>query len=849
MPASPLHFLQQRLLRISRLRLLWALLAGVPSFAAAQDALVFEKEIKPILAEHCFDCHADGEAEGGVAFDKFSSPTDLISQTQLWQHVLKNVRSGLMPPAKKSRIPLADAEKLVGWIKQTALKLDPLNPDPGRVTLRRLNRVEYRNTIRDLMGVDFRADEEFPADDTGYGFDNIGDVLTTSPLLLEKYMQAAETITALAIPLTDSVIPLRRLGDREFQGPGGQRRNRNDTVLPVYEAADLSTEVTIKTPGTYRISLDASIVGSFPYDPGKAKATWYIEGQPVLETDVKWQAEKKIIAAVERRWEKGTYPLRLKIDPAQGWDARPPEIPGEGQPWVDVRFRGAVVEGPLEPEHATRPANYTRFFPAAGIPADSAARRTLAADIIRRFTTLAFRRPVDERSVERLTGLAVETMAAPDGSFQKGIARALTAVLASPRFLFRMEDTLPSADPLTHPLLDEYALASRLSYFLWSTMPDAELMALASKGELRQNLTAEVKRLLAHDRSKEFVRNFAGQWLQTRDVESVSIDARVIQARDAGSGADLRQRSEQRHQLNQAIDEAEKAYDEVRLAALRAEMAVLRAKSGTRRIEFGGSLRTAMRREAEMLFSHLLEEDRSVLELVFNNKTFLNDELARHYDIPGVDGDEMRLVDLPPDSPRGGVLTMGTVLAVTSNPTRTSPVKRGLFILENILGIPPPPAPDNIPSLEASAKSGDGRELSMREALALHSRSPLCSSCHNRMDPMGFAFENFNAMGLWRWEDRGEPLPPASGKLITGETFSNITGLKQLIVGARRSDYYRCLTEKLLTYALGRGPQPCDIQTIDNIAARLEETGGKFSTLILGIIESPPFQKRQRSRS
>ena len=285
--------------------------------------------------------------------------------------------------------------------------------------------------------------------------------------------------------------------------------------------------------------------------------------------------------------------------------------------------------------------------------------------------------------------------------------------------------------------------------------------------------------------------------------------------------------------------------DDAKVAALREEMTVLRAKFGTRRIEFSGDLRSAMRREAEMLFRHLLQEDRSVLELISNNKTFLNEDLARHYDIPGVDGDDMRLVDLPPDSPRGGVLTMGTVLAVTSNPTRTSPVKRGLFILDNILGTPPPPAPPNIPSLEASEKSSDGRELSMREALALHSSSPLCASCHNRMDPLGFAFENFNAMGLWREKDRGEPLPPASGKLVTGEPFADVRALKQLIVTSRRSDYYRCLTEKMLTYAIGRGPQPCDIQAVDTIVDRLEQTGGQFSTLIMGIVESPPFQKRQ----
>ena len=646
----------------------------------------YEQEIRPILEEHCFDCHAEGEEEGSVSFDKTASIPDLIGQTKLWEHVLKNVRSGLMPPAKKDRIPQPDAEKLVAWIKQTALKLDPVNPDPGRVTLRRLNRVEYRNTIRDLMGIDFRADEEFPADDTGYGFDNIGDVLTTSPLLLEKYMQAAETIVARAVPLSEGVVPVRYFGADQFKGTGG-RRDRTLIAMPVYEPADVSSDIIITQPGTYRIRLDASVVGSFPYDPGKAKATWFVDNEAVWEQDVKWQAEKKVDTVVERKWTPGTYRLRLKLENAQGWNKRASEIPGEGQPFVDLRLRGASMEGPLEPEFATRPDNYERFFPSTRIPADPAARRSLAKDIIRRFATLAFRRPVDERSVERLAVLAVETWDAPDSSFQKGIARALTALLASPRFLFRMEDTLPAANALAHPMLDEYALASRLSYFLWSTMPDEELMDLAAKGQLRQNLTAQVKRLLAHDRSKEFVRNFAGQWLQTRDVESVSIDARVVQARDAGSEKDLRERFEKRRQLNALIDEAEKAHDDAKVAALREEMTALRSRFGTRRIEFSGDLRRAMRSEAEMLFSHLLEGDRSVLELVYNNKTFLNEDLAKHYDIPGVDGDDMRLVDLPPNSPRGGVLTMGTVLAVTSNPTRTSPVKRGLFILENILGI------------------------------------------------------------------------------------------------------------------------------------------------------------------
>ncbi len=821
--------------------------AGFVSQGFADRAGNYEKEIQPILQEHCFDCHADGEAEGSVTFDKFASTADLISQTKLWEHVLKNVRSGLMPPAKKSRIPEADAAKLVTWIKQTALQLDPLNPDPGRVTLRRLNRVEYRNTIRDLMGIDFRADEEFPADDTGYGFDNIGDVLTTSPLLLEKYMQAAETIVARAVPLQENVIPEKSVDHDRFHGPGDEKKSRNEIALPVYEPADLLAEFQITKPGTYRISLDASVVGSFPFDPSKAEATWMVGGDTVWTQEVKWSAEKKIVAVSERKWEPGRYEMRLKMNPAQGWDQRPPEIPGEGRPFVDLRLRGAVVLGPLEPEHATRPPNYSRFFSREVTPTEPAEKQAYAAEILRRFTTRAFRRPVDEATVARLTGLAEETMAQPDGSFQKGIARAITAVLASPRFLFRMEAPLPSADPATHPLLDEYALASRLSYFLWSTMPDEELYQLAEQRRLRQELKAQVHRLLQNDQSKQFVRNFAGQWLQTRDVESVSIDARIVQARDIGTDKELRSRFERRQKINLEIDEAEKAHDEPKLAQLRGELAEMRRKfTNMRRVDFSTDLRSAMRQEAELLFQHLLRHDGSTLDLIYNNKTFLNEELAKHYGIPNITGDQMQLVDLPPDSPRGGLLTMGTVLAVTSNPTRTSPVKRGLFILENILGTPPPPAPPDIPSLEASEKTADGSELSMREALEVHRNQPLCASCHNRMDPLGFALENFNAIGLWRDTERGERLPPSSGQLITGEAFANVSELKRIIVTQRRLDYYRCLTEKLLTYAIGRGPEPVDVLTHDHITAALEASGGKFSTLIMGIIESPPFQKTQR---
>lgn len=822
----------------------WPGMAG----AAADHQAEFEKDILPILENHCFECHGDGEDKGKVAFDTFASTQALMEQSDLWVHALKNVRSGLMPPSKKDRLTGEEFSKLENWIKRGPLKLDPQNPDPGRVTLRRLNRVEYRNTIRDLMGVEFRAEEEFPADDTGYGFDTIADALTTSPMLLEKYMQAAESIVSKAVPQVSRITPERAISAKVFDGDG-DGDEKSERWLSLYDPADLKGNLKITKPGTYRILLDATLRGSFAYDPGRANFTWTVDGREVARQELKWRDSQPVNPSIEIKWAAGTYPVRLTLEPLVGKDRKPAEIGDQGPPNVDLQLRGITLIGPLEPEAGTLPKNYRRFFLRDDVPQDPAGQATHAAEILRDFATRAFRRPVDEATVTRLVGFAMDSAAAPGGNFERGIGKAITAILASPRFLFRMEESLEENDPARHPLLDEFALASRLSYFLWSTMPDDTLYQLAERGELRKNLAAQIDRMLKDERSDQLVSNFAGQWLQTRDVESVTIDARVVQARDIGQEKDLRERASRFQQIRQAIGEAEKAGDQAKQDELRKEMEELRAKfrRNGKRIEFGGSLRTAMRREAEMLFRHVLREDRSILELVNNDSTFLNEELANHYGVPGVQGREMRLVKLPPDSPRGGLITMGTVLAVTSNPTRTSPVKRGLFILDNILGTPPPPAPPNIPSLEASEKKADGGNLTLRDALALHREQPLCSSCHNRMDPLGLALENFNAMGSWRDKDQGLPLESAAGQLITGEKFADVRELKHVLITARRHDYYHCITEKLLTYALGRGPQPCDITTMDAIVEKLDQTDGKISSLITGIIESPAFQKRQRT--
>jgi hypothetical protein len=615
--------------------------AEVPSAATR-----FHEHIQPILETYCYNCHGYGVQEGGRTLDEFASDDAMLSDRKLWWAVLKNVRAGVMPPAGEERPNDEERQQLFDWIKFDALGIDPQNPDPGRVTLRRLNRAEYRNTIRDLMGVEFNTNDEFPADDSGYGFDNVGDVLTISPLLMEKYLQAAETIVAEAVP------------------------------------------------------------------------------------------------------------------------RKPPH-----------------------PKDAYRKRKYDRFFPDGAAPDEPQARDAYARKVLSSFTRRAYRRPADEETINRLIEIAKLTYNTPGHSFEDGIANAMAAAIASASFLFRLEMVAPSTPDQIYPPIDEHSLASRLSYLLWSTMPDEELLQLADRGELRANLAGEIERMLADERSSQLAKNFVGQWLRSRDVERFEVD-----------------------------------------------------------LQFGHELAVAMSEETELCFDHIMREDRSVLELLDSDYTFANERLAKHYGIEGVVGNKLRRVELPTDSPRGGVLTQGTLLVVTSNPMRTSPVKRGFFILDNILGTPPPPPPPDVPPLEDAAVAFSDHQPTIRELQEQHRKDPLCHSCHARMDPLGLSLENFNMLGQWRATQHGRPID-TSGELLTGEKFEDIDQLKQILKTDRRLDFYRCLTEKLLTYALGRGLDYYDEHTIDQIVAQLDREQGKFSVLLGGVVNAPAFQRQQANEA
>jgi len=814
----------------------WLVPASV--LAAAGGPPEFHRDIEPVLQDFCYDCHGGGEKKGGVAFDELNSTNGFAEARDVWWKALKNLRAGLMPPNQKPQ-PSPDQKELIArWIKATVFAGDPQNPNPGRVTIRRLNRVEYRNTIRDLLGVDYDTQYEFPPDDTGHGFDNLSDVLTLPPMLLEKYLVAAERIINQAVPRAPLTVAEQVVPGRQFlSGEGANRKmDFGPRSLSYYSPASVSNTFAVQHAGKYQLKLDLVVNEKYVdnvFDYNKCRLIFRTDGKELFQKEFSWEGGKPYHYDFGQDWPAGNHELEFELQPL---------TPGEPQTrTLSLQITSVTVRGPMAEKYWVRPPNYEKNFPKA-VPKTPALRRTYARELLGDFAGRAFRRPVDEKTADRLAALAESIYTQPGKPFETGVAQAMTAVLASPRFLFREEAAEPEPDGKSYPLVDEYSLASRLSYFFWSSMPDEELFRLAGEGKLRANLSVQVARMLADKRSEALVKNFTGQWLQARDIETVPIEARAVLAREEKFDPDAAALRKRFRALNDKSDETLTKDEKAELANIRANL--FAGFGRPPRADLSPDLRRAMRAETEQDFNFILHEDRSVLELLDCNYTFLNERLARFYGVPNVFGDEMRRVTLPPDSPRGGILTQGTVLAVTSNPTRTSPVKRGLFILDNILGTPPPPPPPNVPPLEDAAKNLTNHVPSLRETLAVHRENPLCSSCHNRMDPLGLALENFNALGLWRDQEFAQPID-ATGKLITGEEFKNVGDLKRILVQNHSRDFYRTLTEKMLTYALGRGLDYYDVETVDQIVARLEQAGGRPSALLTGIVESAPFQKTQ----
>jgi mono/diheme cytochrome c family protein len=798
----------------------------VPSSSEANSEPVaiktYESSVLPLLEKHCFECHGDGYDKGKVAFDQLETP-DQILAPELWVKVLVNTRAGLMPADNKPRLSAAEQATLERWIKRDVFRIDPDNPDPGRVTVRRLNRVEYRNTVHDLLGVDYNTDHEFPPDDTGFGFDNIGDALTTSPMLMEKYVAAAQAVIKAAVPLAPREPAAHEVPGSGFTGANA-RTKWDKRQLLFSEPASLAASFKNELPGSYRVKFDLQVNGTYTPDPGKARVILKVDGKEVTNQELSYHDEKDFAFESTHKWKPGEHAFSIEVQPT---------VPSGGEKTItDLFVNKMTVEGPLEKSQWVATKDYEKFFPRE-VPRGSgskarAEQRAYAEEILGAFAARAYRRPLGDDTAARLAGLAEATYTQKGKTFEQGVAHAMAAVLASPRFLFKLEQ--PSAHSMSAAVseVDEYSLASRLSYFLWSTMPDDALLQFAAKGELRKNLASQVERMLKDPRSENLARNFTGQWLQARDVEGIASNPRQIILRDAGEEETLRK-----------LRKAFKDQDEATIKTLFERInRIVDSKP-----ELDGDMRKAMRRETEMYFAYVMRENRPVTELIDSDYTFLNEELARMYDIMGVSGKELRKVTLPKGHARGGVLTQGSALLVTSNPDRTSPVKRGLFVLNNFLGTPPPPPPANVPALEASeTEFKDGHEPTLRDVLKVHREAPMCRSCHNRMDPIGLAFENFNAVGAWRDSERKQPIA-AQGNLITGETFTSVSELKKILANDHREEFYRTLSTKLMTYATGRGMEYYDVETIDQIVKRLQSQDGRFSALLTGIVESAPFQK------
>jgi hypothetical protein len=756
--------------------------------AAAPMEEDFRKNIEPLLSTYCYDCHADGVDKGDFSMDAYESLSAHLEDREAWLRVWDNLRSHLMPPADEDQPGDAERAKLAGWIEKNVFKLDPANPDPGRVTIRRMNRQEYKYTVADLLGVDFNVNDALPPDDTGYGFDTIGDVLSISPMLMEKYLDAARKIVAVSVRPQKAEIPTITMKGDEFKAPAPLKKTGK--WLPFNQPVEVTRKKVVEHAGEYQITVEYETTGSSEATSHAAEVTLKVNGQEVETQSLGWDNRSSLKFTAKAKLTEGENSFALAT--------KEREKPLEGEKTLTLVVGKVGMQGPLDGRVKIYPRDYYRVFHKGGAPAAAAEKEAYAREILRRIADRAFRRPVDEGTLDRLMVLYGSAAAEPKTAFEEAVGFAVTAILASPKFLFRAEVQPEPNNPAKVVPVDEFALASRLSYFLWSSLPDAELFELAAKGELRANLADQVDRMLEDAKAQRFVENFVGQWLQTRDVEGINVDPRrVLGIRDLGDAFKV----------------------------------------------FGARQRRAMRLETEMFFANLIKENLSALEMFTANYTFLNEPLAKFYGIEGVKGDEMRKVSLTKESQRGGVLTQGSLLVVTSNPTRTSPVKRGLFVLENLLDTPAPPAPPNVPTLE-EAKKASKTKLTMREMMVIHREKPLCASCHARMDDLGLALENFNALGMFRAEEEGKPIDTA-GKLITGEMFTTVAELNHILATSRRGDFYRCITSKMLTFALGRGTEYYDSPTIDQIAAELEKNGGQMRTLIHGIVQSVPFQKRR----
>ena len=767
----------------------WALLLSAPAATALAASL--PAPVKAAVGRYCLDCHDGDVTKGNLDLGKILSD-DLQTHSVEWERVVRKLAARQMPPTGKDRPAEKEFEHLVATLGSSLDQLAAKKPNPGRTdTFHRLNRTEYRNAIRDLLDLEIDAATLLPKDDASHGFDNLtgGDL---SPTLLNRYISAAEKISRLAVgspisrPNGDTYrlkpdltqeepvanLPLGTRGgtlirhtfprDGEYEIQIRLTRDRNEMVEGLHETHELEVLLDRDTAARFQVSppkgnrdyetVDAHLKARVPVKAGlhEVGVTFIKNSSSLVET------------------QRDPYQARYNM---------------HRHPRLSPAIYQVSVTGPYASREAGETASRRKLF--VCYPKNPGEETACAERIVSAFVRRAYRRPVVAADWAKPLKFYHEAKEA--GGFEAGIGSALSAILVSPEFLFRIErDPADVAPETTYPISD-VELASRLSFFLWSSIPDEELLGIAQRGELHRPkvLESQVRRMLADPRSISLVENFAAQWLHLRNLESFTPDLRLFP-------------------------------------------------------DFDDNLRDAFRRETELHFEALLREDRTVLDLIKTDHTFLNERLAKHYGIPNVYGSRFRRVALDSESRRGGLLRQGSVLTVTSYATRTSPVIRGHWLLGNLLGTPPPPPPANIPNLKENTVS---ETLPMRARLSAHRANAACASCHDLMDPVGFALENFDAIGRWRLTENGLPID-ASGGLPDGSRFNGVTGLEDALL-KHPELFVGTLTEKLLTFALGRGMSENDAPAVRRIVRDAQRDGNHFSSIVLGIVKSSPFTLRK----
>jgi hypothetical protein len=771
--------------------------------SVAQPRPAAAQSHKATLDKYCVTCHSDRLKTAGLTLESIDT-TNIAAAPDVWEKVVRKVRVGMMPPQGSPAPDAASRTALVTWLTGQLDAHAATHPDPGRPLVHRLNRAEYGNAIRDLLDLEIDPSSLLPADDSAYGFDNVADVLGVSPVLLERYLAAAGKVSALAVGDPESGV-----ASETFRIRQDASQDRHVEGLPIGTVGGMLAHTTLPLDGEYviqprlfrtnlgamrgleyehqlEITVDGTRVhlASFGGDED-FKAS--LRNPTLAGDDVEARSRARVkltagphtigVAFIEKTAAQNSW--RLQPFLRSSHDTFDPT----GYPHIDV----FSVTGPYNPTGSGDTPSRRRIFMCR--PANAAEEDPCARRIVSTLARLAYRGQASDEDIQRL--MSFYAAGRKGGNFERGIQLALQRMLASAKFALRVERDPANAKPGSVYPLNSLDLASRLSFFLWSSIPDDELLRVAEQGKLRTPLVLrqQLRRMLADSKSEALVTNFAGQWLYLRNLKNM-------------------------------------------------------VPLSTEFVDFDDNLRRAFEQEAELFFASIMRENRTVLDLMDANYTFVNERLAKHYNIPGVYGSHYRRVTLT-DEARRGLLGKGAILMVTSHTDRTSPVVRGKWVLDNLLGAPPPPMPANVPPLDENGQQA-GRVLTMRERMEVHRRNPVCANCHKIMDPIGLAMENFDAVGSWRTREGGThgTAIDASGVLLDGTKVDGIVSLRQALM-RNPEIFVGTFVEKMMTYALGRGVAATDMPTVRQIVRDGAARNYRFASMVEGIVNSPAFQMRR----